>query len=106
MAEAYTIINVWNQEKAAAALAILDKDIATVTNARATFGALQNRFEAVISNLQANSESYTAARSRIQDDDFATESANLPRNQIMQQASISILSQANSAPQIALSLLQ
>jgi flagellin len=98
-------IDVSTQANATAALTSLDADITNITNTRATFGALQNRFEAVIANLQANSESYTAARSRIQDADFAVETASLTRNQILQQAGVSILSQANSMPQIALSLL-
>jgi flagellin len=102
---ATSTIDVSTQNGAQAALSSLDADISSITNTRASFGALQNRFEAVIANLQANEESYTAARSRILDADFATETANLTRNQILQQAGVSILSQANSLPQVALSLL-
>jgi flagellin len=99
-------VNVSTSAGAVAAIASLDSSITTITNQRATFGAIQNRFEAVISNLEAFNESLTAARSRIQDADFAAETANLTRSQILQQAGISILAQANTLPQAALSLLQ
>jgi len=99
-------VNVTTSAGASAAIASLDSSITTITNQRATFGAVQNRFEAVISNLEAFNESLTAARSRIQDADFAAETANLTRSQILQQAGISILAQANTLPQTALSLLQ
>ena len=72
---------------------------------RATFGSIQNRFEAVISNLQSFSENTSAARSRIMDADFAAETASLTKAQILQQAGVSIVSQANVIPQSALSLL-
>lgn len=88
------------------ALGTLDTDINTVSTLRATFGAIQNRFEAVISNLQSLSENTSAARSRIMDADFASETAKLTRAQILQQAGTSILAQANTLPQNALSLLQ
>ena len=67
---------------------------------------MQNRFEAVIANLQVSVENVSAARSRIQDADFAQETANLTRAQILQQAGVSMLAQANTAPQVALALLQ
>jgi len=67
---------------------------------------VQNRFESVISSLQSTSESMSAARSRIQDADFASETASLTRSQVLQQAGIAILSQANSAPQNVLALLR
>lgn len=91
---------------ASAALATLDSDIDSVSTNRATFGAVQNRFESVISNLQNYAENLTASRSRIQDADFAAETANLTRAQILQQAGVSILAQANTLPQTALALLQ
>jgi len=69
-------------------------------------GAVQNRFEATISNLAVQSENLSAARSRIADADFAAETAELSRTQVLQQAGISILAQANARPQQALSLLQ
>jgi len=99
-------VNISTSASANTAIASLDSAITTITNQRATFGAVQNRFEAVISNLEANNESLTAARSRIQDADFAAETANLTRTQILQQAGISVLAQANTLPQAALSLLQ
>lgn len=91
---------------ASAALSGLQIAIDQVSTARASYGALQNRFEAVISNLQNYAENLTAARSRILDADFAAETAKLTRAQILQQAGTSILAQANTLPQNALSLLQ
>jgi flagellin len=87
-------------------LTALDADIDAVSGLRATFGATQNRFEAVISSVQSYSENLSASRSRIQDADFAAETANLTKVQIMQQAGIAMLAQANQAPQSVLSLLQ
>ena len=88
------------------ALEVIDKALRTVSDSRADIGAIQNRLEFTISNLSNVSENVSAARSRIQDTDFAAETANLTRNQILQQAGIAMLSQANSAPQAVLSLLQ
>ena len=90
---------------ASAALATIDAAITTVDGKRADLGAVQNRFSSTIRNLSNIVENVTAARSRIKDTDFATETAELTRNQILQQASTSILSQANQRPQTALSLL-
>jgi flagellin len=90
---------------ASAALASIDAAISTIGGARADLGALQNRFQSTIRNLSNISENISAARSQIRDTDFATETANLTRNQIVQQASLSVLSQANQRPQSALSLL-
>ena len=98
-------IDVSTAGAASGALANLSTALDTVNQSRATYGALQNRFEAVISNLQNYAENLTAARSRIQDADFAVETANLTRSQILQQAGVSILAQANTLPQTALSLL-
>ena len=88
--------------------AILSVDAAldSINSSRASLGALQSRFETTISNLSSTSENLSAARSRIQDADFAMETANLTRNQILQQAGTAMLAQANSAPQSVLSLLQ
>lgn len=86
-------------------LAALDGGIADVGSTRAELGALQNRFQSTISNLTNISENVSAARSRIQDTDFAAETAKLTQFQITQQASTSILAQANQRPQAALSLL-
>ena len=91
---------------AQAELANIDSDIDDVSGLRATFGATQNRFEAVIASVQSYAENVTASRSRIQDADFAAETANLTRVQIMQQAGVAMLAQANSAPQNVLSLLR
>lgn len=98
-------VDVSTEAAASGALNDLSSALDTVNQSRATFGALQNRFEAVISNLQNYAENLTAARSRIQDADFAAETANLTRAQILQQAGVSILAQANTLPQTALSLL-
>src|SRR3546814_3498205 len=73
---------------------------------RSTLGAIQNRFESTISNLQAVSQNLSASRSRIQDTDFAAETAALSRAQILQTAGITVLSQANSSPQAVLQLLR
>ena len=84
----------------------IDSALGSVSDLRSTFGAIQNRFESTISNLDTAVESLSAARSRIQDADFASETAALTRAQILQQAGVSILSQANSLPQSVLGLLQ
>ena len=93
-------------DAAQAVLTTVDTDIDAVSGLRATFGATQNRFESVISSVQSYSENLSASRSRIQDADFAAETANLTKVQIMQQAGVAMLSQANSAPQNVLSLLR
>ncbi|MFK7962768.1 MAG: flagellin [Burkholderiaceae bacterium] len=84
----------------------IDEMLTTVNTERATYGAVQNRFEAVISTLQIGAENQAAARGRIMDADFATETANLTRAQVLQQAGTAVLSQANAAPQNVLSLLR
>lgn len=99
-------INVLTSANASANIEALDTDIAQISNSRATFGAIQNRFEAVIANLQNYVENITSSRSRIQDADFALETSQLTRNQILQQAGTAILAQANTVPQAALSLLR
>lgn len=91
---------------AESALASIDNAIAEVVKQRATFGAAQTRFESVVSNLQVASENQAAARGRIMDADFATETANLSRTQILQQAGTAMLAQANALPQNVLSLLR
>ena len=87
------------------ALAVIDAALADIDSQRADLGAVQNRFDHTISNLANISENVSASRSRIQDTDFATETAEMTKNQILQQAGTSILSQANQLPQTALSLL-
>jgi flagellin len=89
-----------------AAITALDTNLGLVSDARADLGAVQNRFSSVISNLQTNSENLSAARSRIQDTDYAKETVELTRTQILQQAGTAMLAQAKSAPQSVLSLLQ
>jgi flagellin len=84
----------------------IDLAIDTVNNQRATFGATQSRFDAIISNLQQSVENQAAARSRIMDADFAAETANLSRAQILQQAGTAMVAQANQLPQQVLRLLQ
>lgn len=83
----------------------VDSALAQIDSFRAGLGAIQNRFESTIRNLSAVSESLAAANSRIRDADFAAETANLSKNQVLQQAGISVLAQANALPQQALSLL-
>lgn len=84
----------------------IDGAIDRVNNERAVYGATQNRFDSVISNLQVATENQTAARSRIMDADFASETANLSRAQILQQAGNAMIAQANQLPQQVLSLLR
>jgi flagellin len=88
------------------ALGIISGAIANIDAQRAQLGAVQNRFENTIANLQNISENASAARSRIRDTDFAAETSELTKNQILQQAGTSILAQANQLPQAVLSLLQ
>ncbi|WP_323054958.1 flagellin [Dechloromonas sp. A34] len=99
-------IDVSTVDGATKALKIADAALATVNSQRAAFGALQSRFESTVSNLQATSENLSASRSRIQDADFASETANLSRSQILQQAGTAMLAQANALPQNVLSLLR
>ena len=89
-----------------AALTVIDSALATVNGSRASLGAYQNRFDSTVSSLQITSENLSAARSRIQDTDFASEVASLTRNQILQQAGTAMLAQANALPQNVLSLLR
>ena len=91
---------------ASAMIATIDTALNAVNSERATFGAVQNRFEAVIQNLQIAAENQTAARSRITDADFAAETAAMTRAQILQQAGTAMLAQANQLPQQVLQLLQ
>ena len=84
----------------------MDGALQAVNSARADLGAIQNRFEAIVSNLAVNSENLSASRSRIMDADFAQETANLSRSQILQQAGTAMVAQANQLPQNVLKLLQ
>lgn len=84
----------------------IDSALSSISNLRSTFGAIQNRFESTIANLMNVSENISAARARIMDADFAAETADLTKAQILQQAGLAMLSQANQVPQAALTLLQ
>ena len=97
---------VGTRTNALAAMDDLDAAIDEVTTARASFGAKQNRFDSVISNLQVSSENLAASRGRIMDADFAVETSNLSRGQILQQAGTAMIAQANQLPQGVLSLLR
>ncbi|WP_286889279.1 flagellin [Pseudoalteromonas sp. ESRF-bin5] len=98
-------LDVLTQDTAQDAIAAIDGAINFIDSQRADLGAIQNRFGHTISNLANISENVSASRSRIQDTDFATETAQMTKNQILQQAGTSILSQANQIPQAAISLL-
>ena len=89
-----------------AALTSIDAALATVSSSRASLGAIQNRFSSTISNLQTTNENLTASRSRIQDADFAQETANLSRAQVLQQAGTAMIAQANQLPNQVLTLLR
>lgn len=91
---------------ATTALGALDTALTTVNTNRATLGAYQNRFESVIGNLRVSAENQAAAKGRIMDADFAQETANLSRTQILQQAGTAMVAQANQMPQGVLSLLR
>ena len=91
---------------ASTAIRLMDSALTAVNTARADLGAIQTRFESVVENLAINSENTSAARGRILDADFAAETANLTKNQILQQAGVAMLAQANSIPQNVLSLLR
>ncbi len=99
-------VNLSTASGAQNALATIDSALAQVNSSRADLGALQNRFSSVVANLATTSENVTAARSRIQDADFAEETAALSKAQILQQAGVAMLSQANALPQNVLSLLR
>ena len=98
-------VDITTADDAQDAIAAIDGAISAIDSQRADIGAIQNRFGHTISNLANISENVSASRSRIQDTDFATETAEMTKNQILQQAGTSILSQANQLPQTALSLL-
>ncbi len=99
-------VDVSTVDAAARTLAITDSALTAINSQRARYGALQSRFESTIVNLQTTSENLSASRSRIRDADFAQETAQLTRNQILQQAGVAMLSQANALPNQVLQLLQ
>ena len=91
---------------ASQALSVIDAALSQVNGGRADLGAVQNRFQATISNLETTSENLSASRSRILDADFAKETAALSRAQVLQQAANAMVAQANQMPQQVLQLLQ
>ena len=99
-------IDISTQKGSNTAMSVLDKAMAFVDDLRADLGAVQNRFTSTISNLQNVSDNLSGARSRIQDADFASETANMSKSQILQQAGIAMLSQANQSQQNVMSLLR
>lgn len=102
----FSDLNVLDAEYADNAILAMDAALKAVNGARATLGAVQSRFETTVENLSVNSENLSASRSRIMDADFATETANLSRTQILQQAGTAMVAQANQLPQQVLKLLQ
>jgi flagellin len=99
-------LSVTTSSNAQAALRVVDDALRQVNGARASLGAIQNRFESTIDNLKVSSENLTASRSRVLDADFAEETSKLTRSQILQQAGTAMLAQANAAPQGVLALLR
>jgi flagellin len=104
--QAASTMDVSTVDAATRTLSTVDSSLATISSQRAKFGALQSRFETTISSLQTTSENLSASRSRIQDADFAMETANLSRTQILQQAGTAMVAQANQLPQSVLQLLK
>ncbi|WP_374241652.1 flagellin [Zoogloea sp.] len=99
-------LDVSTMTKSNEAIKTIDSALAMIDSQRSVYGATQNRLASTIANLQTTSENLSAARSRIQDTDFAAETANMTRNQILQQAGTAMLAQANQMPQSVLSLLK
>ena len=99
-------VDVSSQILSSAAISQIDTAIDTINTQRASLGTVQSRFESVIANLKTSSENVSAARGRIRDTDFAAETANMTRNQVLQQAGVAMLAQANALPNIVLSLLK
>ena len=99
-------LDVTSVKGAQQALEIVDKALGSINSTRADLGAVQNRFTSVVANLQTSTENLSASRSRIKDTDFAKETAELTRTQILQQAGTAMLAQANQVPQNVLSLLR
>ena len=104
--KAVNTIDVSTVDGSTKALKIIDAALSAVNGQRASFGALQSRFETTVNNLQSTSENMSASRGRIQDADFAAETANLSRSQILQQAGTAMVAQANQLPQGVLALLR
>jgi len=100
------VVNITTSGGASSVLSALDGDINMISNDRSQLGAIQNRFQAVVANMANYVQNLQDSRSRIVDTDFASETANLTSQQILQQAGTAILSQANQVPQAALTLLK
>jgi flagellin len=105
-ANAISDVNITTVEGSNDALLAIDAALEAIDSSRGELGAVQNRFESTIANLQNVSENLTSARSRILDADIAQETSNMTKQNILQQAGVSILAQANQGPQLALSLLR
>ncbi|WP_287951475.1 flagellin, partial [Diaphorobacter sp.] len=103
---ALNAIDISTEAGATTALRSVDAALTAINSARADLGAIQNRFEAVVANVSVTSENLSASRARITDADFAAETANLSRTQILQQAGTAMVAQANQLPQNVLKLLQ
>jgi flagellin len=101
-----TTVSVATQTSSNAAILSIDTAIDTINTQRASMGTVQTRFDAIISNLHTSSDNVSAARGRIRDTDFARETANMTRNQVLQQAGVAMLAQANALPNLVLSLLK
>ena len=101
-----TALSLTSQESAKTAILQIDAALDAIQSSRSDMGTYQNRFEATVSNLSQSSQQLSSSRSRIEDADFANETAKMTRNQIMSQAGVSMLSQANALPQNVLSLLR
>ena len=99
-------VDISTANNAQSALGNIDSAISAVATARAGYGSIQNRFDAAIANLQVTSENFTAAESRIRDADVAYETSQFTKNQVLVQAGIAVLAQANALPQQALALLR
>jgi flagellin len=98
-------INVGNIDGASGAISILDASIQQVNDLRASLGAIQNRLQSTVANLNSSSENLQFSNSRVRDADVAMESSELARAQVLMQAGVSVLAQANQQPQMALKLL-
>jgi flagellin len=105
-AKSVTNVDISTSDGAQYAIGVMDTALKEVNSARADLGAIQNRFSSVVNNLQTSTENLTASRSRIQDADFAAETANLSRAQILQQAGTAMVAQSNQLPQGVLALLR
>jgi len=98
-------IDVSSRTGAQSSIQVIDSALGKLNNLRSTLGAIQNRFESTVNALESTAENLSASNSRIRDVDVASESAELARAQVLSQAGVSVLAQANQQPQLALKLL-